>query len=96
MFREVAPPERLVYTEIFAPFPDVESVVTTVLTEEGGKTRITVNCVYPSKDVRDMVVSRPGWSAARRSATTGSKTWSASWQADRDPGATPGGRPRRT
>ncbi len=57
VFREVAPPDRLVYTEIFAPFPDVESVVTTVLTEESGKTRITVNCLYPSKDVRDMVVT---------------------------------------
>ena len=55
--REVTPPERLVYTEIFAPFPDVESVVTSVLTEEGGKTRLTVSCEYPSKQVRDMVVT---------------------------------------
>ena len=28
VYREIAPPERLVYTEIFEPFPDVESVVT--------------------------------------------------------------------
>jgi uncharacterized protein YndB with AHSA1/START domain len=55
--REVTPPERIVYTEIFAPFPDVESVVTSVLTEEGGKTRLTVSCEYPSQQVRDMVVS---------------------------------------
>ncbi len=55
--REVTPPERLVYTEIFAPFPDVVSVVTSVLTEEAGKTRLTVNCAYPSQEVRDMVVS---------------------------------------
>jgi len=55
--REVVPPERIVYTEIFAPFPDVESVVTAVLSEERGKTRMTVNCVYPSKQVRDMVVT---------------------------------------
>jgi uncharacterized protein YndB with AHSA1/START domain len=55
--REVTPPERLVYTEIFAPFPDVVSVVTSVLTDEGGKTRLTVNCTYPSQQVRDMVVS---------------------------------------
>jgi uncharacterized protein YndB with AHSA1/START domain len=55
--REVTPPERLVYTEIFAPFPDVVSVVTSVLTEEGGKTRLTVNCNYPSQQVRDMVVT---------------------------------------
>jgi uncharacterized protein YndB with AHSA1/START domain len=55
--REVTPPERLVYTEIFAPFPDVVSVVTSVLTDEGGKTRLTVNCNYPSQEVRDMVVT---------------------------------------
>jgi uncharacterized protein YndB with AHSA1/START domain len=53
---EVVPPERMVYTEIFAPFPDVESVVTAVLTQEGGKTRLSVSCTYPSRDVRDMVM----------------------------------------
>lgn len=56
VIREVAPPERLVYTEIFEPYPDTESVVTTVLTEEGGKTRVTVTCQYPSLDVRNMVI----------------------------------------
>ena len=54
--REVVPPERIVYTEIFAPFPDVESVVTAVLTEEGGQTRLRLSCTYPSRDVRDMVI----------------------------------------
>jgi uncharacterized protein YndB with AHSA1/START domain len=57
VYREIAPPERLVYTEIFAPFPDVESVVTTVLTEEKGKTRMTVTALYPTMEVRDMVNS---------------------------------------
>ena len=28
VYREIAPPERLVFTEIFAPFPDADSVVT--------------------------------------------------------------------
>jgi uncharacterized protein YndB with AHSA1/START domain len=55
--REVVPPERFVFTEIFAPFPDVESVVTTELTEEHGKTRLTVTALYPSQEVRDMVNS---------------------------------------
>jgi uncharacterized protein YndB with AHSA1/START domain len=50
------PPERLVQTECYEPFPDAESVVTTLLTEEDGKTRVTVTSVYPSKDVRDMVL----------------------------------------
>jgi uncharacterized protein YndB with AHSA1/START domain len=56
VYREVAPPERLVFTEIFAPFPDVESVVSSTFTEEHGKTRLTVDCTYPSMDVRDMVM----------------------------------------
>jgi uncharacterized protein YndB with AHSA1/START domain len=56
VYREIAPPERLVCTEVFEPFPDAGSVVTTVLTEENGKTRITVTASYPSKDVRDMVL----------------------------------------
>ena len=56
VFREIVPPERLVQTECYEPFPDAESVVTTLLTEEDGKTRVTVTSVYPSKDVRDMVL----------------------------------------
>ena len=56
VYREIAAPERLVFTEIFDPFPDVESVVTSVLTEEDGKTRFTVTCLYPSREVRDMVI----------------------------------------
>jgi uncharacterized protein YndB with AHSA1/START domain len=56
VYREISPPDRLVYTEIFEPFPDAESLVTAVLTEEGGKTRLTVTCQYPSREVRDMVL----------------------------------------
>jgi uncharacterized protein YndB with AHSA1/START domain len=56
VYREIAPPERLVYTEIFDPFPDAESVVTTVITEENGKSRVTVMAQYPTKDVRDTVI----------------------------------------
>ena len=56
VYREIAPPSRLVFTEIFAPFPDTESVVSTVFTEEDGKTRLTATCTYPSIDVRDMVI----------------------------------------
>jgi uncharacterized protein YndB with AHSA1/START domain len=56
VYREIVRPERLVYTEIYDPFPDIESVVTGVLKEEKGKTRLTVGCVYPSLEVRDMVL----------------------------------------
>ena len=54
--REVVAPERLVYSEIFAPYPDTESVVTAVFTDEAGKTRLRVSCEYPSQEVRDMVM----------------------------------------
>jgi uncharacterized protein YndB with AHSA1/START domain len=56
VYREIAPPDRVVFTEIFDPFPDVESVVTSIFTEENGKTRLTVKCLYPSVEVRDMVL----------------------------------------
>jgi len=56
VYREITPPERLVFTEIYEPFPDTESVVTAVFTDENGKTRLTVTSLYPSLDVRDMVL----------------------------------------
>ncbi len=56
VYREINPPDRLVYTEIYEPFPEVESVVTQILTEERGKTRITITSLYPSHEVRDMVL----------------------------------------
>ena len=55
-YREIAPPGRVVFTEIFADFPDAVSVVTSELTEEGGKTRLTATVRYPSKEVRDIVI----------------------------------------
>ena len=56
-YREIAPPARLVFTEIFEDFPDVVSVVTSELSEENGRTRLTVTVRYPSKDVRDIVMA---------------------------------------
>ena len=56
-YREIAPPSRLVFTEIFEEFPDTVSVVTTELTDEGGKTRMTATVRYPSLEVRDMVLA---------------------------------------
>ena len=57
VYREIDAPGRIVFTEIYAPYPDVESLVTSTLTQEGSKTRITVSATYPSREVRDMVVS---------------------------------------
>jgi uncharacterized protein YndB with AHSA1/START domain len=56
-YREIVPPERIVFTEIFAPFPDTESVVTSEFVEENGATRFSCRVWYPSKEVRDMVLS---------------------------------------
>jgi uncharacterized protein YndB with AHSA1/START domain len=56
-YREIVPPGRLVFTEIFEQFPDTVSVVTTELTEEGRKTRLTTTVRYPSQQVRDGVMA---------------------------------------
>jgi uncharacterized protein YndB with AHSA1/START domain len=56
-YREITPPSRLVFTEIFAQFPDSVSVVTAELTDEDGKTRMTATVRYPSLAVRDMVLA---------------------------------------
>jgi uncharacterized protein YndB with AHSA1/START domain len=55
-YREITPPSRLVFTEIFEPYPDSVSVVTTEFTTEGSKARMTATVRYPSLEVRDMVL----------------------------------------
>ena len=55
-YREITPPSRLVFTEIFEEFPDSVSVVATEFADEGGKTRFTATVRYPSRDVRDIVL----------------------------------------
>lgn len=56
-YLEIAAPHRLVFTEIFADFPDSPSTVTSELVADGGKTRFTATVRYQSKMVRDMVMS---------------------------------------
>jgi uncharacterized protein YndB with AHSA1/START domain len=56
-YLEISPPGRLVFTEIFEPFPDAVSVVTAVLVDEGKQTRFTAVVRYPSVEVRDMVLN---------------------------------------
>jgi uncharacterized protein YndB with AHSA1/START domain len=55
-YRDIAAPDRLVFTEIFEAFPDSVSVVSMELTEESGKTRMTTTVRYPSREVRDIVL----------------------------------------
>jgi uncharacterized protein YndB with AHSA1/START domain len=56
-YREISRPDRLVFTEIFADFPNSPSLVTSVFTEEHGRTRLTATVRYPSQQVRDMVIA---------------------------------------
>ncbi len=55
-YLEISPPHRVVFTETMEPYPPPGSTVTTLLTAEGGKTRLTATVRYPSKEVRDIVL----------------------------------------
>ena len=51
-YREIAPPERLVFTESWGPeWPD--TLNTLVLSEEDGRTTLTQTVLYPSNEARD-------------------------------------------
>lgn len=54
VFREVAAPERLVYTEVFdeAWYPG-EALVTAALDEQAGRTTITMTARFESREARD-------------------------------------------
>jgi uncharacterized protein YndB with AHSA1/START domain len=60
---EIAPPSRLVYTEVFEPTaagakPDDPGVVVTVTFEErDGRTHMVSRSLCPSKDVRDAIIA---------------------------------------
>ena len=56
-YREINPPSRVVFTEIFEDFPDSISLVTSELVEENGQTRLIATVEYPSLEVRDMVIA---------------------------------------
>jgi|SRR5579864_322083 len=60
VYREVVPPERIVRTESFSFGCDAqagEQVATLVLTEQGGKTALTLTVLYPSKEARDATIA---------------------------------------
>ncbi|MDH4063880.1 MAG: SRPBCC family protein [Acidobacteriota bacterium] len=56
-YREITPPSRLVFTEIFEQYPESVSVVTAEFTDQGGKTRLTATVRYMSQQVRDSVLA---------------------------------------
>jgi uncharacterized protein YndB with AHSA1/START domain len=60
VYREVVPPERIVRTESFEFGCDPqagEQVGTLVLTEQGGRTTLTLTLLYPSKEARDATIA---------------------------------------
>ncbi len=55
VYREITAPDRAVHTESFDDFPG-ESLVTTVLVEDRGRTTLTATIRYPSQEIRDAVI----------------------------------------
>jgi uncharacterized protein YndB with AHSA1/START domain len=53
--RKIVPPEPSVHMESFDDYPG-EWQVTSVFVEQAGKTTLTATVLYPSKEVRDMVI----------------------------------------
>ena len=56
VYKEISPPERLVNTESWgAPWPD--TLNTLALTEENGRTNMTVTVLYPTREARDAALN---------------------------------------
>jgi uncharacterized protein YndB with AHSA1/START domain len=56
VYKEVTPPERIVNSESWGgDWP--ETLNTVVLTEEDGRTTLTLTILYPSKDARDAAIA---------------------------------------
>jgi len=57
VYREIVPPERLVFTELFDEAWYLgESLITTSLAEQGGKTTLASTILYVSQEARDTVL----------------------------------------
>jgi len=58
VYREIDAPVRIVHTESFDGSSDGrEAIVTTVFTQQGGKTTVRITVLSPSKAVRDAVIA---------------------------------------
>lgn len=52
-YREIVPDERLVSTEVYEAIPDGQALDTLTLTEENGRTTMTILVEHESKEARD-------------------------------------------
>jgi len=60
VYRELVTPERIVHTELFdEDWTGGETLVTTVLTEQAGRTTLMLTVQYASRAVRDAVLKTP-------------------------------------
>lgn len=64
-YREVVPPERLVYTDVWGDdLSAMEALVTVTFEEQGNKTLLTVHTLFPSVEVKDWAAAQgfvDGW-----------------------------------
>jgi uncharacterized protein YndB with AHSA1/START domain len=60
VYREIVPPDRLAYTELFddQSYPG-ESFITHMFVERNGKTTLTSRLLYSSRKARDIVINYP-------------------------------------
>jgi uncharacterized protein YndB with AHSA1/START domain len=56
VYKEVSAPDRFVRTEQWDDWDPGETLVTTELVENNGVTTMTQSIVFPSRDVRDVVL----------------------------------------
>src|SRR3990170_2344467 len=60
VYREIVPPERIVHTELFdQDWTGGETMVTTLLAQQGGRTTLTMTILYGSREARDAVLKTP-------------------------------------
>ena len=69
------PPRHLVFTEIFAPFPETVSTIDTVYHDLSGRTRLVATCCTVRPRRRGTALSPPAWKAACAKLTTSSTYW---------------------
>ena len=55
-FKELVPEERIVHTESFDDYPG-EALITSIWTESGGKTTLTLTMLLASKEIRDAIIA---------------------------------------
>ena len=81
VYREIAPPARLVYTERYVTegFTSNEALVTVMFAEHDGMTTLTSTILHQSSADRDGHLGT-GWRRAPPKSTTGSRSISRRWR----------------